>query len=281
MLGKKPERISSSKNLTLMGLAFGLPLAVMMYFFISKINSDIAFSQAEKYGNAYQRPLEKLLQGVTQHKYLSEYASNGASLREPLASVAERIDSDFAALAKVDQDLGRILQTDPASLAKRKREHYQVATLAQEWQNLKTQRASLDRQQHNHLIGDIRALITHIGDTSNLILDPDLDSYYLMDMTLLVLPQMQDRLQEIFSYGNAILSRQAASATEKIQLSIYAALLKQSDLDRVNASAQTALNEDANFYGISPSLQKRLPPLLQSNAAAVEAFIQLIQQMAA
>ncbi len=280
MLSKKPKRITISKNLTLMGLAFGLPLAVMLYFFISTINSDIAFSQAEKYGNAYQRPLEKLLQGVTQHKYLSEYASNGTPLQESLASVAERIDRDFAALAKVDHDLGRILQTDPVSLAKRKREHYQVATLAQEWQNLKTQSGSLNGQQHIHLIGDIRALISHIGDTSNLILDPDLDSYYLMDVTLLVLPQMQDRLQEIFSYGNAILSRQAVSATEKIQLSIYAAFLKQSDLDRLKASVQTALNEDANFYGISASLQQKLPPLLLDNAAAIEAFIQLIQQMA-
>ena len=36
-------------------------------------------------------------------------------------------------------------------------------------------------------------MITHVGDTSNLILDPDLDSFYTMDMTLVALPQTQDR----------------------------------------------------------------------------------------
>ena len=37
-------------------------------------------------------------------------------------------------------------------------------------------------------------MITHAGDTSNLILDPDLDSYYLMDVTLLALPETLSRL---------------------------------------------------------------------------------------
>ena len=36
-------------------------------------------------------------------------------------------------------------------------------------------------------------MTAHAGDTSNLILDPDLDSYYAMDMTLLALPQTQER----------------------------------------------------------------------------------------
>lgn len=40
-------------------------------------------------------------------------------------------------------------------------------------------------------------MITHAGDTSNLILDPDLDSYYLMDVTLIAMPQMQDRIARI------------------------------------------------------------------------------------
>lgn len=210
-------------------------MAVLLYLFITNINHDIAFAQAEKYGNAYQRPLEKLLYDMAQHKYFSEYAQNDTSLQAQLASVAMRVDQDFAALTDVDQTLSNVLQTNPASLAKRKREHYQVATLAKEWQQLKTQRGDTE-QQYRHLINDIRALITYIGDTSNLILDPDLDSYYLMDVTLLSLPQMQDRLQEVLSYGNAILRRNTICNAEKIQLNVYAALLKQSDLDRVRAS---------------------------------------------
>jgi len=106
-------------------------------------------------------------------------------------------------------------------------------------------------------------MITHVGDESNLILDPDLDSYYLMDVTLLALPQMQDRLATVMAFGEAALKRQPISKQERTQLAVYAALLKEADLDRTVSSAQTALNEDANFYGTSESLHRRIPPALQ------------------
>jgi hypothetical protein len=48
-------------------------------------------------------------------------------------------------------------------------------------------------EEHASLVQDVRDMITHAGDTSNIILDPDLDSYYMMDITLLALPQTQAR----------------------------------------------------------------------------------------
>ena len=54
-------------------------------------------------------------------------------------------------------------------------------------------------------------MITHAGDMSNLILDPDLDSRYLMDATLLGLPQTQDRLATVTAYGTRILAGGIAS----------------------------------------------------------------------
>ena len=44
------------------------------------------------------------------------------------------------------------------------------------------------------LIDDIRSLITHVGDSSKLILDPDLDTYYVMDALLLKEPEIIDGL---------------------------------------------------------------------------------------
>src|SRR5256886_10844306 len=53
----------------------------------------------------------------------------------------------------------------------------------------------------------VRTIIMHAGDTSNLILDPDLDSYYLMDATLVTLPQTQDRLGVIQAFAQSVLAR--------------------------------------------------------------------------
>ena len=37
-------------------------------------------------------------------------------------------------------------------------------------------------------------LVTHVGDSSKLILDPDLDSYYLMDNTINKLPILAEAI---------------------------------------------------------------------------------------
>ncbi|MDZ4677517.1 MAG: methyl-accepting chemotaxis protein [Oligoflexia bacterium] len=77
-----------------------------------------------------------------------------------------------------------------------------------------------------------------------------------------------------------IVRRKLITPEQKIQLSVYAALLKQSDLDRINGSAQTALNEDANFYGTSASFQTKVPPFLTANTVAMESFITLVKRIA-
>lgn len=65
------------------------------------------------------------------------------------------------------------------------------------------------------LTAAIRALIVRVGDTSNLILDPDLDSYYVMDIALIKLPELLDQaagfiLASQASYADGILSQDEA-----------------------------------------------------------------------
>ena len=94
-------------------------------------------------------------------------------------------------------------------------------------------------------------MIAHVGDTSNLILDPDLDSYYTMDATLIALPQTQDRISNIVAFAQELAARGRATDDERCRLTVMAAFLKESDLARVQADADLALNEDTNFQGVS------------------------------
>lgn len=123
-------------------------------------------------------------------------------------------------------------------------------------------------------------MITHVGDTSNLILDPDLDSYYLMDVTLLALPQMQDRLQDITQVvSGKIPADGKINQQDKIDIAVYSALLKQSDLDRITADTQTVIQEDPNFFGESPSLKSKLDPAIQKLAKQTETFLEVLNRL--
>lgn len=61
----------------------------------------------------------------------------------------------------------------------------------------------------------IRALITQVGDKSNLILDPDLDSYYVMDLVLLKVPDLLDRVTAVADYARAHKDAAGGSYTNK------------------------------------------------------------------
>ena len=272
-------------KLSMIGLAFTLPIAILLYLVINGIDYHVDFATDEMRGNEYQRPLESMMEHLSEHRLLLRRLQAGdASKQAELNAKQLQIDADFEALEQADQRLGTELETSPADLAKRKREHLRPGTMHGEWSELKNAAVKLEPkaadEKHTHLISDVRGLIGHIGDTSQLILDPDLDTYYMMDDTLLALPQTEDRLQQVISYAEEVIRKKAITQPDRVQLEVYAALMQEADLDRTNASAQTALNEDRNFFGESPSLQQNLPVALRDNTSAMVMLIHLTRDLA-
>src|SRR5882672_2613598 len=252
------HRLKVSQKLMLISVFFMIPDTVLLCLFLFSINDNIRFAEWEKYGNEYQRPLENLLEHLPSHLVIARRsaADQGRHSTE-LAALQEHIDLGLRTLEVTDAQLGIKLQFTDEGLAKRKREHYRVQNLKTEWEALKRNLATLGpaelTAQHLHLVADVRTMITHVGDESNLILDPDLDSYYLMDVTLLALPQMQDRLRQIATDVEARVDSSQLGSEDQTQLATLAAFLREADWERVAASTNTAFNEDRNFQGTSPT----------------------------
>ncbi len=271
-----------AQKLMLIGVFFVIPDCVMLYLFITAINANIEFAQMEQKGNQYQRPLESLLELIPQHQQLARTSQSSEEAQAALAQKVSQIDAAFHALQVVDARIGVDLQFTDEGLAKRHREHFRAPTVQSEWQDVKmaTVSASELNDEYAHLVADVRTMIKHSGDISNLILDPDLDSYYLMDTTLLALPQTQERLAEVIANGQTALNQPGEISAGQYQFAVYAQLLRESDVARISESMAAALREDANFYSVSPGLQSRVPPALRDYVAANETFINLIERIA-
>lgn len=52
----------------LISVAYLIPLAVLVVNLQKSIYANISFARQETNGNRYQRPLEKLLQGIGEHR---------------------------------------------------------------------------------------------------------------------------------------------------------------------------------------------------------------------
>lgn len=277
------------QKLALISVIFVIPDTLLLCFFLFNINGNIRFAQAEKDGDRYQRPLQQLLQDISEHQIVQNRMREPSSQASPetqrrLSSLRERVASGIADLLAVDQQLGAGLQFTLEGLSKRNRDRCRASLIRARWEDLVRgldQRADSElRQQHQQLISDIRGMITHAGDNSNLILDPDLDSYYLMDVTLLALPEMQERLAAVRLFAEGLLARgEPIGLEDQKRLAVFAEMLKQADLNRALSSMRTALNEDLNFYGKSASLQEKLPPALSSFESAQKQFITLVGRL--
>ena len=270
----KSDDIYVGRRISIIAACFSLPIIVLFYFIISGINASITFAQFELKGNQYQRPLEEFLEGALSYQMgLRQEKQSDTSAK---AKVAKAITE----LLVIDEKIGASLQFTDIGLGKRDRSHLRVKNLQKEWEEAIAVSGTDADSKLDHIIADLRAFITHSGDTSNLILDPDLDSYYLMDVTLLALPQTQDRLGKITNFVADILARGKINPEDRLQAAVHAALLEESDVVRVMASGQTALKEDANFYGVNTSLQANFPLALARYESASKEFIKMTREVA-
>lgn len=226
---------SLSTKLFINNIFYAIPIIVLIYLMFSSYNKELQFSQKEVLGNEIQRSTMHLLHSVIkQNKYTPE------------------MDALYSAVKKDYLKYQTELLLDDASLAARKREIIQQVNLDSTFSLFKAGKVETTK-----MIKDLRELIIHTGDTSNLILDPDLDSYYLMDVTLIVAPQISDRLYNLRSMLNGYQTNvsQAMTEDEKIQTAVMLAMVRESDWGRIYASTMTAINEDKNFYGANATLQ--------------------------
>ena len=276
------QKLRVAHKLVLVSVVFMIPDSVMLYLFITSIIENIDVARLERAGNEYQRAVEPLLDLIPEHRLLARAAPADRDAGE-LARVRGRIDAAFDRLAEVDARLGTALDFTPEGLRKRNRDGCDPAGVRRAWDRL---RAAADRPPadavdaaHVRLAGDVRAMIAHAGDTSNLILDPELDSYYLMDATLMALPQAQGRLAQVMADGADRIRAGGPPRPGDATLAVGLARLRRDDVDRVQSSTQTALANGNPAYGPNEGLQRRLPPLVKAYAEAAGRFGDLVERL--
>ncbi|MEG4083035.1 PP2C family protein-serine/threonine phosphatase [Microcoleus sp. POL10_C6] len=219
------NRLSYPQKFTLIGFLFAIPLTLVMYLLISEINSRVDFSQKEIYGNQYLRPLRQLREYLPQLQLLNYQPLNtNLSLPDTRADLEAKMDANFQSLANTDRQLGNILMSSE-----------KFNNIYQDWQNFKLRRNEWSLETYDlvyqRLAADINRLSAHVGDTSNLILDPELDTYYLMDATLLKIPEIQQILSEIRLVSQKNSLRSYATPEERAKLITLAGKLRELNQD--------------------------------------------------
>jgi PAS domain S-box-containing protein len=282
----KGVRLGIVHKLLALCLVFGLPIAVMLVLLTRAQLAEVAFTEKEIVGNAFQRPLEEVMAHLSRHRQLWAWGkSSSPAAQAALAAEAQAIHTALAHVEAAERTHGDTLEFTREGLERRSRSEFNAQGLTRKWSELERLRVQASPPEidsaYRGLFRHVRTMITHAGDISNLILDPDLDSYYLMDVTLLTLPQMEDRAQEGAAHVERLLSANRLSEKDRTDLATLAAFLEEADWARAEASARTALFEDPNFYGASSTLAPALSSDLLRCRTATATLVGSLRALAA
>ncbi len=231
--------------------AFVLPFSILAFFTFKNSRQEIQVAELELDGVKVIRPLATLLQEVCAHQILIQRLQAGDQSAD--GEILPLQDEINRSLDEVDAELLRFEK--PLELTQEKLEAHGHKTLKLDslrgnWRSIKESRRTLQpaavRDLHVHLTSDLQELIKYVGDISQLILDPALDSYYLMDCAVVTMPRLQAQLNEAVGTALPLIEKQDAAASA--HLSGLVVLIREHQAS-LTESVQTAITEAPNSFG--------------------------------
>lgn len=274
---------------------FALTLAWVTVSYVNEKLAAIAFSSKELDGVAYNRAVFPLIDIVQQLRREMAAKAGGSADTAALTQGRARLADAQAALAEVERRFGQALGTAQA---------YAAVQAAHAAAGAAAPGTPAAFEMHTAHIEALLALLQQATDGSNLALDPDIDSYYLMDAAYFRLSELMELTGKATGLGVAALNARAdPDAALRRKLSGLAAVsayqmanlggglrkaiaanpalagrLAAEDLERTLASLeQFAVRELLEAAQPSPSAQARLQELGDVALAGQRALLSRVQ----
>ena len=237
---------------------FVIPLAAMVWFLWSAASEQIEFARSERQGLTYVTPV---LDFISAAQNLRRAATAKAA---DLPDAQSKVNAAFSKVEAAEKEFGAAFLTSKRfdALDKAFRPLAQTSVMGSEDETFAA---------HTALIDAALGLVDSIADGSQLTLDPELDTFHLMNFSVAVGPQYSEYLARLGGLGYATL---LAKDTKEMPLQRAQVLNKSRALmDYLDAMAEKS-------YGIGieafPEVAKNLD--MAGNDKLREAFLDALDK---
>ena len=259
------NRRSYSQKFVAIGLLFALALTGFYPMSRDQLLRREQYGVKELEGTLYLRPLQQLLADVNEYYLLGMEADSGPAANSRREQKVAAIDASLAEANDWHEQYADSLRLGD-----------ELVTIEATWQDMQTAVAQGQpeamQESYTLLNTQLLQLINRVGDTSFLILDPDLDTYYMMDASLLKLPELQNLLNQTAQIIMVAHLENELSASDRLQL-----IALDSQIQTILTKLQSGM---ATSWENDPTGQMR--PLteapLQELTAQVQAYNSLINE---
>jgi serine phosphatase RsbU (regulator of sigma subunit) len=242
------DRLKYPQKFALISFLFIAPMGLMMVLLFSQFQEQVTVSQRERQGIEYLKVLRQMWISLPQLQQSAEALPAYQVPSSEMLRLQSQVSGEIGELIRIDRIQGPSLK---------------LTTQAQQIENLwksiqdQQQQWSPETRQNSYLdlLQQVDDLRQTVGNESGLILDPEITPYYLMEISVVELPQLQQQLADVKVLGQGVMVRQKMTPSERGQLLSLIGLLR--DIDR---------RMERNFstiWHLDPKIQGQTEPLLQ------------------
>jgi signal transduction histidine kinase len=216
-----------------------IPSGSLLYIVATQITQNVEYSQKELTGISYNAALRQFYEKVQSHREYSVQYFMGDSTAEVLMTQSQQeIETAVLGVDSADTQYGDALAV---------REQWKNIKI--DWKNLKsrafTHKIEKSEELHNKLVSDMLALVVDVADNSNLTLDTDIETYYLMNITSFKVLQMTEALSQSKNLLRTVTKTPKLTPEQRTAFTVQAGFIQplMSDIadavNRINTYNQT------------------------------------------
>ncbi len=198
----------------LISCLFALPVALFGYLFATTQLEQINFAQRERTGVVALRHFVPIYTGVLAARNATRATLGGFDGKNKYQAARVQTDlalKDFAAFIAESNDM---LQLKP-----------EFDKLTAAWADTAGAVNGADKDGHTvfgPVSTSVTSLLVQIGDNANLVLDPNIDSFYLVDAMVLALPNLTEDLGQLWGWGTYALVHSGLTSAEDKRYLVWA-----------------------------------------------------------
>ena len=262
------EKVRFARSFLLLLLL--IPDFYVAYLLWQQTTSSVEFSQKESVGVAYITPARAFLANVQALRVANaQPGAKGSGDQVRLMNEGDRL---LAALDQAELREGLVLKT--AEVFKQVRETWSTVKISL----LADPVASESGLAKLSALIATELIVNTAGNNSNLILDPDLDSYWMMDAFVIKLPLLGELAATAGANGVRALSDSVLTQDERIDLAGTLGLLAANTNDLIAVDLKSALADNEGRRGASGTLRAAVEKPFLDTAAELNAFADALRQ---
>jgi methyl-accepting chemotaxis protein len=251
-------RLKYAPKFVLLGLVLIAPLGFVVKSYLDQQSNQIGFSQKERVGVVYVKPATELLARLTAARAVAVQLASRQGAAATFAPARSQVTTALGPVDAATHSVGATLKLTSEWTAVK----HQIQTLLAA--PAAAPQATLTA--YNTAVNAVLKLIVDAGNNSNLILDPDLDSFYVMDSVINRIPALVDDAGQAGDLQTAITASGAATLVKRIDLAVLKGNIET-----------TSSNADANYVtALQNTKDNKLAPQLRPLVGSLDASLKAV-----